>query len=144
MNIKSSGFTLTEMLLALGLSLFFITLLIKIYYWHTDVQHKIDDMIFLDHNGVLAMLILEDNIRRSSSIDIQPNKIILSHKIFYIHQTGISDGLFFIEKNQRIPTEIIPGITKLEVKKLDKNVIKIKIEINAPYGSTEAFVKKIE
>jgi prepilin-type N-terminal cleavage/methylation domain-containing protein len=144
MNHSSKGFSLTEMLISLALSLFIMTLLIKIYHWHTVVQHKIDDMVFLDHQGVLAMLILENNVQHSDQIKIQPNKIILSQKTFFIHQTDISNGLFYFEKNQKNSVEVISGVTQLNCVWLTKHLLKIKIELIAPYGLKSTFSQIIE
>ena len=68
-NHKSSkikGFTLPEMLISISLGLFLSIMLIKIYLWQDQLHRQMQDMIFLDHNGILAMQILSNNIRSTN------------------------------------------------------------------------------
>lgn len=140
----SSGFSLTESLIALSLSIGMIALLIKLYFWQVQIQHKMDDMVFLDHNGVIAMLVLGDNTRKTDKAKITTglNKIIFSNKLFYIK----SKGLYFIEnKNQsQQAVEIVSGADQLQAKWINQYALKISVNLVAPYGMSENFTEVIQ
>lgn len=145
-KIKTKGFTLPEMLISISLGLFLSVLLIKIYLWQDQLQRQMQDMIFLDHNGLLAMQILANTIRSTDEkikiiqnnheieiqeVDKNTNKNIKTTYLIVNHALRRARPI----KNS---VDLVSGVDKLTADFIDHNqVVKIQLHLTAPDGMTE-------
>jgi prepilin-type N-terminal cleavage/methylation domain-containing protein len=142
---KSKGFTLPEMLISISLGLFLSVLLIKIYLWQIDLNHKMEDMIFIDHNGFLALQILKNAIKSAEEVKVEnSNKLIIfRRKSKTEHGKKISITNKYFSKNNELIREstsdnilaLISGITKLTTIQNPSYII-IQLELTAPHKMT--------
>lgn len=145
-KIKTKGFALPEMLISISLGLFLSILLIKIYLWQDQLQRQMQDMIFLDHNGLLAMQILANTIRSTNEkikiiqknheveiqeIDKNTNKNIKTTYLIVNHALRRARPI----KNS---VDLVSGVDKLTADFIDNNqAVKIQLYLTAPDGMTE-------
>jgi len=152
---KIKGFTLPEMLISISLGLFLSIMLIKVYLWQDQLHRQIQDMIFLNHNGLLAMHILADSIRSTNEkIKITQN----NHEMEIQEKNNNSDNdenkniktTYDINKDTKAlrrtrpgnkrydPLDLASGVDQLTAEFVDSHkAIKIQLHLTAPYLMTE-------
>jgi prepilin-type N-terminal cleavage/methylation domain-containing protein len=113
------GFSLTEMLIALSLGLLMMTLLFKVYEIQLGLHHKIEDMVFLDHHGVLAMKILKN--------EYGEGEFKVKNRGLWYKKSGAPDF-----------QEVVSGVESLS---FDKD--SMTITVRAPQGAYATFSEKI-
>jgi hypothetical protein len=143
-NSHAEGFTLPEMMISISLGLFLSILLIKIYLWQGELHRTMEDMIFLDHHGMLVLSIVEPVIRSAEKIKIQKwgegNKIIVNSEFqsaYYAEKNA-----FWIKKEGDNPIELSSGVENFQaVRRSD--VIHITVNLKAPHGLKATFCENI-
>ncbi len=147
---KIQGFTLPEMLISISLGLFLSIMLIKVYLWQDQLQRQMQDMIFLNHNGLLAMQMLAHTIRvtdeqikiiqNGHKIEIQEkDKTNKNIKTSYDINEG-TKSLRRTRPGEKKPDtlDVVSGIDSLTADFVKNNqAVKIQLHFTAPYGMTE-------
>jgi prepilin-type N-terminal cleavage/methylation domain-containing protein len=148
-KIKTKGFTLPEMLISISLGLFLSIMLIKIYLWQDQLHRQMQDLIFLDHNGLLAMQILANTIRSTNKeIKIIQNghEMEIQEKDNHTDKNIKSTYLIVNHALRRIRSaksgadtlDLVSGVDKFTAEFVDNHkAIKIQLHLTAPYLMTE-------
>ncbi len=141
---KTRGFTLTELLISMSLSVLLASIIMKSIFAMNQIFHQISDQVFLDHHGVIAMTVMENQIKSAVNIELSKNSIQADKVRFFISKSNVQEmpGLFL--KNDRSTTEFVPNLDSLNAKWRDKKHLHIQIHLIAPYGLQETFGKTVE
>lgn len=142
MNHKQSGFTLINCLISLSLGLFLLTLLLKLYLWQLRIYHQISDMVFIDHQGVIAIGMLSNSILHAKKIKLAEHSIAVTDRLT-THTYFTKNKKFYLKHAQDNAIEIVSGIEQLKVSLINNQKINMHIYVHAPYGETAVFSKNV-
>jgi len=120
MHENSRGFSLTELLVTMSLALLISSLIFKVYEMQMKIYHKMEDIVFLDQNGVLAMKILKNEYGKGE-FDV------VNHAL-----------RFKKNKSNGGPQEVVSGVESLSYANN-----RITIEMKAPQGMKATFSEMI-
>jgi prepilin-type N-terminal cleavage/methylation domain-containing protein len=154
---KQAGFSLLELLFSMALGVVLMALIGKIYITMQNMNHTLNDEIFLQENMLLAQQALGDAIKSAGFQHYQLPVLPLDDALRIQQQTDGNDVIVINVKdryeiknsayriNKAIKSlyngiELVPGLDGLHAamvrNKQGKPLITINLHMTAPYGMT--------